>query len=197
MMGQLEEMLLEIKDTSELMVDLAYSSLLYNSKEIAEEVYQLHQRMAELGEEIEELAIKRAIEDKDIPKSLTTLRMAKSVQQISNAALRIADVVRREVTPHPVIQLSLRESDVIITTAVVQENSDLAGSTLGAVKLATNSGMYVIAIRRGRRYIYGPDRNTSIVAGDILFVRGPEDGEEFLRDLASGVEHLEAKDLQR
>ena len=30
----LEEMILEIKDTSELMVDLAYSSLLYNNREI-------------------------------------------------------------------------------------------------------------------------------------------------------------------
>ncbi|HPT73764.1 MAG TPA: PhoU domain-containing protein, partial [Methanomassiliicoccaceae archaeon] len=75
----LEDMLLEIKDTSELMVDLAYSSLLYDNQEIAEEVIQLHGRMEELGDEIEELAIKRAIEDRDSPKALATIRMSKSV----------------------------------------------------------------------------------------------------------------------
>ena len=36
-----EEMVLEIKDKSELMVDLAYSSLIYDNKIIAKEVYDL------------------------------------------------------------------------------------------------------------------------------------------------------------
>ena len=36
-----EEIVLEIKDKSELMVDLAYSSLLYDNKTIAKEVYDL------------------------------------------------------------------------------------------------------------------------------------------------------------
>ena len=35
----------ELKDTSELMMDLAYSSLLLNSKELAEEVEGLEERM--------------------------------------------------------------------------------------------------------------------------------------------------------
>jgi uncharacterized protein with PhoU and TrkA domain len=195
-MGALEDMVLEIKDTSELMVDLAYSSLLYNNREIAEEVYQLDVRMRELENEIQEMAIQKASEDKDVQKALLIIRLAQSVGEISNAALKIADVVRRDVPPHPVIQLSLRETDVIITAVNVGEGSDLAGATLGSVKLATNSGMYVIAIRRGRRYIYGPDRNTPIMEGDTLYARGPEDGEQYLKDLASGKEHLAAKDLK-
>jgi uncharacterized protein with PhoU and TrkA domain len=194
-MGQLEDMLLEIKDTSELMVDLAYSSLLYSNQEIAGEVIQLHQRMEELEEEIEELAVRRAIDDRDVAKALTTIRLSKSVKDISFAALKIAEVVRHDDAPHPVIQLSIRDSDVIIATATVQAGSDLAGSTLGRVRLATNSGMYVIAIRRGRRYIYGPDRDTAVMEGDLLFARGPPDGEAYFRDLAMGEEHLEAKDL--
>ncbi len=36
-----EEIVLEIKDKSELMVDLAYSSILYDNKTIAKEVYDL------------------------------------------------------------------------------------------------------------------------------------------------------------
>lgn len=195
-MGPLEEMLLEIKDTSELMVDLAYSSLLYNNRDIAEEVKQLDSRMRELEDDIQEMAVQNAVEDKDIKKALLIIRLAHSVGDISSGAMKIADVVRRDVPPHPVIQLSLRETDVIITSVMVGENSDLAGATIGKVKLATNTGMYAIAIRRGRRYIYGPDQYTTMMEGDTLYVRGPEDGEQYLRELADGTVHLEPKDLK-
>ena len=36
-----EDIVLEIKDKSELMIDLAYSSLIYDNKTIAKEVYDL------------------------------------------------------------------------------------------------------------------------------------------------------------
>ncbi|WP_049796297.1 potassium channel family protein [Methanomassiliicoccus luminyensis] len=192
----LQDMFLEIKDTSELMIDLAYSSLLYNNRDIAEEVAQLEARVREMGDELQELSIQGAVQDGDTKRSLLVILLARSVQDISDAALKIANVVRMGQPLHPVVGMSLRESDVIISTAVVEEGSDLAGSTLGAVKLSTNSGMRVIAIRRGRRYIYGPDRHTPIMAGDVLFARGPEDGRRFFKDLAKGLEHLEPKDLQ-
>lgn len=192
----LEEMILEIKDTSELMVDLAYSSLLYNNREIAEEVFILQERMEEIGDEIQRSAIQEVLNDRDSYKALQIIKMVHSVQEISYAATKIAGVVRFELPTHPVVQLSLRESEVIITSAVVDENSDLADTTLGAIKLATNTGMRVIAIKRGRKYIYGPDMHSSIKAGDLLFASGPEDGEEYFKDLAEGKEHLTPKDLQ-
>jgi uncharacterized protein with PhoU and TrkA domain len=40
--------LVELKDTSELMMDLAYSSLLLNSHELAEEVQELEEHIDEL-----------------------------------------------------------------------------------------------------------------------------------------------------
>ena len=177
----LEEMILEIKDTSELMVDLAYSSLLYNNREIAEEVFILQERMEEIGDEIQRSAIQEVLNDRDAYKALQIIKMVHSVQEISYAATKIAGVVRFELPTHPVVQLSLRESEVIITSAVVDENSDLADTTLGAIKLATNTGMRIIAIKRGRKYFYGPDMHSSIKAGDLLFASGPEDGEEYFK----------------
>ncbi len=47
----------ELKDTSELMIDLAYSSLMLNSKELAEEVEQLEERMDQLHTDFELLAL--------------------------------------------------------------------------------------------------------------------------------------------
>jgi uncharacterized protein with PhoU and TrkA domain len=51
--------------------------------------------------------------------------------------------------------------------------------------------MCVIAIKRGRKYIYGPDKTTRVFLGDILFARGPQDGESCFRDIVTGAARLE------
>jgi uncharacterized protein with PhoU and TrkA domain len=186
-MDSLDEMLLEVKDTSELMIDLAYSSLLYSNRDIAEEVFSMEETVDEMVTQIQNEAINKVLEDRNVPKALAIVRLSTALEEISDAAMMIADVVLRELQPHPVVQLSLRESEVIITTAQVQEESILVNRTLGDVKLATQSGMWVIAIKRDRRYIYGPDEFTSIAAGDVLFARGPKDGEAYFKDIASGA----------
>lgn len=186
-MDSLDEMLLEVKNTSELMIDLAYSSLLYNNRDIAEEVFSMEETVDEMVTQIQNEAINKVLEDRNVPKTLAIIRLSTALEEISDAAMMIADVVLREVQPHPVIQLSLRESEVIITAAQVQEDSILVNRTLGDVKLATQSGMWVIAVKRDRRYIYGPDENTSIAVGDVLFARGPKDGEAYFKDIASGA----------
>jgi uncharacterized protein with PhoU and TrkA domain len=190
-MDELDLMLLELKDTSELMIDLAYSSLLYNNREIAEEVFQMEEALDEMALEIQKKAIERAVKDADPDKAFAVIRLAQSVEEISDAARQIADVVMRDNEPHPVIALSLQESESIITSASVVESSDLSGSTLGDTKLANQCGMWVVAIKRGRKYIYGPDKTTRVFPGDLLFARGPQDGESCFRDIVTGVDRLE------
>jgi uncharacterized protein with PhoU and TrkA domain len=190
MMDELEQKLLEVKDTSELMVDLAYSSLLYNNRDIAQEVIELEEYTDELTSSIQQEAIKRAMSDGDAYKAFVTIKLIGSLEEICDAAKGIADVVMKNVEPHPVIKMSIRDSEVTIATATVGEGSDLGDRTLGESRLASQSGMWVVAIKRDRRYIYGPDEDTVVLVGDTLIVRGPQDGEEFFKDLASGRARL-------
>ena len=62
------------------------------------------------------------------------------------------------------------------------------GKKLGEIELATNTGMWVFAIRRGKKWIYGPDKNTTIKEGDVLFVKGPKEGKEHFISITSGKE---------
>lgn len=188
-MNNIESMLLELKDTSEFMVDLAYSSLLYNNTEIAEEVIFLEGRMDELSANIQEYIVNLGKEQPgEIGKFSVILRLQMAAEEIANAAASIADVVLRGLGDHPVIQMSIQESEVTIERATVTEKSILAGKTLGGVSLGSHCGMYVIAIKRGNKFIYGPDRNTQILAGDILIAKGPEESADFFMDLADGTE---------
>lgn len=190
-MNKIETMLLDLKDTSELMIDLAYSSLLFNSNEIAEEVVSLEERMDELSAEIQDEIVNHGKESKeDLAKLTIILRLQMAIEDIANAAASIADVVVRGLADHPVLQMSIQESDVTINLAVVSEGSQMNGRTLGEVKLSSNSGMFVLAIKRGKQYIYGPGKSDRIQAEDVLIVRGPEDGVEWFKAFADGTESL-------
>ncbi len=188
MMNKIEKMLIELKDTSEFMVDLAYSSLLYNNTEIAEEVIFLEGKMDELGAEIQDQLLDVAKDNPDaVAKFSVILRLQMAAEEIANAAASIADVVLRGLGEHPVIQMSIQESEVTIERATVAEDSILVGKTFGDIRLGSISGMYVIAMKRGNQFIYGPNKYTRIEAGDVLIARGPDESADYFMDLANGT----------
>ncbi|RLF31291.1 MAG: PhoU family transcriptional regulator [Thermoplasmata archaeon] len=180
-------MVLEIKDKSELMVDLAYSSLIYDNRIIAKEVYDLEDLIDELHQHIQKETLELVDNQKlGVRDALAILRLAELGENIADAAQEIADVVLRDVELHPILKMSIRESDQVFTRIQVEKESVLAGKTLGELKLASETGMTVIAMRHGNRWLYGPTKNTRIDPGDILFAKGPEDGEKHLIELAKG-----------
>jgi len=183
-----EDMVLEIKDKSELMIDLAYSSLLYDNKIIAKEVYDLENLIDNLYQDIQKNALHEVQKGKLTPDdALTLMKLAQAGEQIADAAQEIADVELRDVELHPILTMSIRESDVVFTKVRVEPKSILCEKTLGQLKLGSETGMLVIAMRHKDRWLYGPNKKTRIDSGDILFAKGPEDGEKHLINLAAGV----------
>ncbi len=182
-----EDMVLEIKDKSELMVDLAYSSILYDARFISEEVYNLEDVVDKLYKGIQKKTLEQLRNKKlSVNDALTVLRLAECGEKIADAAQEIADVELRDVELHPIIKMSIMEADVVFTRIQVEENSILCGKTLGKLKLSSETGMIVIAMRHSNKWLYGPTKHTKIDSGDILFAKGPEDGEKHLIDLATG-----------
>jgi uncharacterized protein with PhoU and TrkA domain len=182
-----ENIVLEIKDKSELMVDLAYSSLLYDNEIIAKEVYDLEDLLDTLYRDVQRQVLEN-VENKrlSINDALTLLRLAEAGEQIADAAQEIADVELRDVELHPILKMSIRDSDVVFTRVEVKGNSILSNKKLGELRLASETGMMVIAMRHGDKWLYGPNKHTRIDSGDILFAKGPEDSEKHLIDLATG-----------
>ena len=184
---RIEEVVLEIKDKSELMVDLAYSSLLYNNKTIAEEVYDLENLIDELYQTLQRDTLEEVSKNKlSVDSALTIMKLAKAGEEIADAAQEIADVQLRDVELHPIITMSLKESDEVLTRVMVKQESILCGKTLGELKLGSETGMTVIAMRHKSKWLYGPNKKTVVDPEDILFANGPEDAEKHLQDLAEG-----------
>lgn len=174
----------ELKDTSELMIDLAYSALLLNSKELAEEVARLEERVDELHTEFELLVLSSGFRKKEAKGFLGLVRLGVAAEKIADAAAQIAEVVLRGVEPHSVLKMAIEEADETITYVHVAENSPLVNKTLREARIPEETGMWILAIKRGEKYIR-PKPETIIQAGDVLIASGYAEGEEDLKNLAT------------
>ncbi|MBE6505395.1 MAG: potassium channel family protein [Methanobrevibacter millerae] len=183
----IKNLLIEMKNMSELMVDLAYSAVLFNSIDAAEEVLTLENRVNAMNYQIKTESLVAARSYEDAEKLTALLEIAEAAESMANAAKDLADLVIKGIKPHPVFKMVMEESDKMIARIGVVENSDLSNNTLGELFLANRTGMRVIAIRRGESWIYGPDKNTMILPNDILLLKGTDEGAELLRKLAYGA----------
>jgi uncharacterized protein with PhoU and TrkA domain len=177
--------LVELKDTSELMMDLAYSSLLLSSRELAEEVEALEERMDNLHTEFELLVLASGFEPEDSKDFLGLIRLGVATENIADAAAEIAGVVLRGLEPHPILKDVIREAEETVTRVQVSKKSTLVGKSLKDVKLPEETGMWVLAVRRGKKWIR-PKPGLTLKAGDFLIASGYAEGKEDLKKLASG-----------
>jgi len=179
--------LVELKDTSELMLDLAYSSIILNSPELAREVQELEEHMDDLHTRFELLVLSSGFTPDESKDFLGLIRLGVVTEEIADAAAKLGEVVLRRLKPHPILKLAVEEAEETVTSAQVSEKSVLNGKTIKEARIADETGMWILAIRRGKRWIR-PKPTTRIEAGDILIASGYAEGEEDFKRLASGNE---------
>ncbi len=182
------EMLTEMKDVSEIMVDLAYASIMFDSEEIADEVKNLEADMEDLGKNIRIKAMLSARTHKDATKLSSLLEVAAASRRISNAAGDIVKLIECEVDKRPFLTFILREAEEKIKLLVLNHVSDMVGRCIEELAVESETGMRIIAIKRGKRWIYDPEEETRLKAEDVLIVRGTDDGYDILRSYANGEE---------
>ncbi len=170
------ELLTETKDVSDLIIDLAYASVLYEDKELAEQVRKLENRMDELMYQIRALVSVSVRSFEDAEQSTGILQVADAAESISNAAGDIANLVLRDIQIHPVVKESLKKANEKISKNEVSEDSDVVGERLDDLSLSSRFAVWVLAIKRGDSWIISPDSEDVIEGGDVLVVRGPRDG---------------------
>ncbi len=181
-----KDIFVEMKNTAELMVDLAYSAVLFREKEMAEEVLELEEYLDLLNYNLTVRAVLSARNIRDAERITSILQMGRSIDDISNAAADLAKMVIEEKL-HPLINEVILESEETIGKAVVSPESVLVGKTLEELDIPTNTGVWVIAVRRGKRWIFDPDEDTKLMPGDIIIGRGTRTALDYLKELARGV----------
>jgi len=180
--------LVELKDTSEMMIDLAYSALLLNSHHLADEVLMLEDRMDHLHTEFELLVLSVKVVSQDVRGLLGLIRMGVVTERIADAAAEIAEVVIRSGEPHPVLTMVIQDAEETVERVVVGEGSPIVGKTLKAAKIPEDTGMWVLIVRREDRWIR-PKPSTILNAGDVIIAAGYAEGEDDLKKLLDSEEN--------
>ena len=180
------EALTEMKDVSEIMIDLAYSSALFNSHELAEEVLELEERVDYLSYIIN-MSIMLAARDAEDAEHLTAVTsVAAATNKISDAAADIAYIVLKDIGIHPIVRKAFEQVEEHLARAIVKPNSILVNKKLGDLELAAKMGVDIIAIRRHKEWNIDPGEEEKILEGDVLIARGAPHGVDELKDLAAG-----------
>ena len=84
---------------------------------------------------------------------------------------------------HPILAIALGDADEVVVRMPVAEGAPADGRTLGSLRLETETGFYLLAIRRENRYLYRPRRDVAVRAGDELIATGPDEGRPLLAEL--------------
>jgi uncharacterized protein with PhoU and TrkA domain len=176
-----KELLAEIKDSSELMVDLAYAAVFFSDDELAKEVRRLEDRMGEHLHELRKLTILAARSPEDAEHMAGVLAIASAVENIGDAAEDISRVVFLGIVDD--LKKDLRHADEIVSRVKVREGATAVGQSLRDLSMPVEIGMWVIAVRRGGEWDLDPGPDFVVSANDALLIKGPEDGVQLAREI--------------
>ncbi|MBS7647212.1 MAG: TrkA C-terminal domain-containing protein [Candidatus Bathyarchaeia archaeon] len=180
------ELLREMKDLSELMIDLAYSAALFNDKELAEDVLELEKRIDTLAYQLEMTTMIAARDAEDAEALVGVSKVASATDKISDAAADIAAIVTQNIGVHPIVSEIFERVEERLIKVKVQERSVLAGKEIGELELAPRMGVDIIAIYREKDWIINPKKEEKIRTGDVLIARGTSEGLKELKGLCEG-----------
>jgi uncharacterized protein with PhoU and TrkA domain len=178
-----KELLAEIKDSSELMVDLAYAAIFFSDADLAKEVTRLEERMFEHLRELRKLSILAARSPEDAEHMAGVLEIASAVEKIADAAEDIARVVVAGWGIVEDLRKDLRHADEIVTRVKVRDGAQAVGQSLRDLGLPVEVGTWVIAARRGGDWYLDPGADFVITPDDRLVLKGPEDGIQLARQI--------------
>lgn len=180
------EILTEMKDKSEVIVDLAYASLMYNSRDMADKVSDIKDEMEDLkyAIRVKTLVASRTIDD---AKQLSgILQVASAADRISQSAGEIVKLLDIPAEKRLFINNIIKEADEKFRRIRISDRSDMVGNTIEKLAIESLTSARIIAIKNRQGWIYDPDGDIKIHAGDDIIVRGFDDGFDRLVEYANG-----------
>lgn len=181
-----KDLLVEMKDSSELIVDLAYSAVIFDSDEFLEQVLQLEERLDQLQYQIRIQIMMATRTREDAEEMIGILQVASAAEQLGNAAEEIARLVEEDVEYRPFLPFVMREANETIGTVRLDQASEITGQTPIGLGLESAWGVRIIAFKRGRRWWYEVKDDQGLKAGDLLVFRGTGEGVDLFRKVALG-----------
>ncbi|MGI9120491.1 MAG: potassium channel family protein, partial [Acidimicrobiales bacterium] len=180
----LRTMISEAKDSSELMIDLAYASVYFGDPRMADEVDELEGRLNDLVHDMRAVCVLAARSPRDADSMASVLSVISSIERMGNAAVDISRIVTRRVGIPVELVADLSRAEEVSHRVSLREGSHFAHRLLADFELPVAVGMRVVAIHRERHWITDVGGDEVLLPGDVLFLHGSPAGIPRLRQLA-------------
>lgn len=177
------DVLVEMKNISEVAVGLAYSALVFRDVGLAAEVRHLEDRLDEMKDRLELWVLRAGAENIDPSPLRGLLHLSQAAEDIGDAAQQMVWLIEQHEAIHPILSIALGETDEVVVRVPVAEGSRADHATLKQLQLNIEPGFSVLAVRRGGRYFYRPRGSVMLLPGDELIASGPDEGREMLAEL--------------
>jgi uncharacterized protein with PhoU and TrkA domain len=171
-----KESLIEMKDLSEQIVDLSYSAILFDSADIARQVMELEERLDKLLYNVRIGVLLAARNREDAEQLSGILQVASAAEVMGDASLDLMRIFDEDVEFRPFAPFLLKDGDEKIWAIRVFPDSDIVNRMISEMGIESETGSRIIAIKRRSRWLYDIEPERRIREGDILIVRGVEDG---------------------
>ena len=181
------DVLVEMKNISEVAVGLAYSALVLRDQGLAAEVNHLEDRLDEMKERLELWVLRGAQEHLDPSALRGLLHLAQAAEEIGDAAQQLVWLIEEGEELHPILAIALGHADEVVVRVPVAAGAPADGRSLQSLSMETETGFYLLAIRRGGRYLYRPRASVVLRAGDDLIATGPDEGHAILAEICGYV----------
>ncbi|HEX6236316.1 MAG TPA: TrkA C-terminal domain-containing protein, partial [Acidimicrobiales bacterium] len=153
--------------------------------DMAEEVDELEERMDALVHEMRSVCVMAARHPREADAMASVLQVISAIERIANAAVDIARIVTHRLGIPRELVADLSNAEEVSHRVRVRDGSHLARRPLVDLELPVQTGMRIVAIRRGREWITDVEGEEILLPGDVLFLRGSPAGIARLRELAA------------
>jgi uncharacterized protein with PhoU and TrkA domain len=177
------DVLVEMKNISEVAVGLAYSALVFRDQSLAAEVRHLEDRLDEMKDRLELWVLRAGGQEIDPSALRSLLQLAQAAEDIGDQAQQMVWLIERHEDVHPILSVALGDSDEVIVRVPVAPGSRGDGALLSQLQLSIEPGYQVLAVRRGGRYFYRPRGRVQLQAGDEIIASGPDEGRELVAEV--------------
>jgi uncharacterized protein with PhoU and TrkA domain len=174
------DVLVEMKNISEVSVGLAYSALVLRDQGLAAEVRHLEDRLDEMKDRLELWVLRAAADNLDPAPLRGLLHLSQAAEDLGDAAQQMVWLIEQKEELHPILTIALGDSEEVVVRVPVAAGSEADGATLSDLQLDIEPGFHVLAVLRGGRYLYRPRGDVVLQAGDELIASGPDEGHSIL-----------------
>ncbi len=140
------DVLVEMKNISEVAVGLAYSALVLRDQGLAAEVRHLEDRLDEMKDRLELWVLRAGAQNLDPAPLRGLLHLSQAAEDIGDAAQQMVWIVEEGEDIHPILGIALGESDEVVMRVKVAHGSRADSATLGELQLNIEPGL----LRAGR-----------------------------------------------